>query len=91
MQQLSTAALPVIPHLFPNGISDTMMSTDPVRKGRLQISHWMMSKGMPGEALLQVQKWLSQTWFMKSTFRLRRSIMWAKRTNGKIQTGQSNA
>lgn len=46
----------VTPHLFPKGMSVTMMSTEPVRRGRLQMSHWMMSKGMPGEVLLQVQR-----------------------------------
>lgn len=42
-------------------MSVTTMSTEPVRRGRLQMSHWMMSKGTPRAVLLQEQRQLPET------------------------------
>lgn len=49
-------APPSTAHLFPKGMSVTTMSTEPVRRGSLQMSHWMTSRGAPRAALLQEQK-----------------------------------
>lgn len=75
-QQQWAEASAATPHLFPKGMSDTMMSTQPVRRGRLQMSHWMMSKGMPGAELLQVQNLHLRHGLLR--FELRRSLGLAK-------------